>query len=1132
VAVGDVNRDGLPDLVVANSVSDTVSVLLNTTAPGAASPSFSAQQTFATGGSPIFVAVRDLNGDGLPDLAVANYLSATVSVLLNTTAPGAASASFSAQQTFATGNNPDSLATGDVNGDGLPDLVVTNETDNTVSVLLNTTAPGAATPSFSAQQAFATGNGPRSVAAGDVNGDGLPDLTVANVLSSTVSVLLNTTAAGAATASFSAQLTFATGDAPGSVSVGDVNGDGRRDLAVANLSSNNVSVLLNAPVTIADDTGVGTILDDDAPPVVGFTAATQSVSEAVGSVTVTAQLSALSGLDVTVPFMVSGTATGGGTDHNLANGTITVLAGSAAGSVTFNLTQDSLDELDETVVVTLGGPTNATLGGTTVQTVTILDDDAAPVAGFTAAAQSVSEGAGTATVTVQLSAVSGLDVTVPFTVSGTAIGGGTDHNLANGTIAVIAGNTAGSVTFNVTQDLLDEPDETVVVTLGTPANATLGGTTVQTVTILDDDAAPTVGLTTAAQSVSEAVGTVTVTAQLSAVSSFVVTVPFAVSGTATGGGTDHNLANGAIMVLAGSAAGSVTFNVTQDSLDEANETVVITVGTPTNATLAGTTVETITIADDDPAPTVAFAAAAQSVSEGAGTATVMVQLSAVSGLDVTVPFTVSGTATGGGTDHDLANGAITVLAGSAAGSVTFNVTQDSLDEPDETVVVTLGGPTNATLGSPAVQTVTLQDDDAAPTLSIADATQVEGNTGSQAATLTVTLTGSTAQTVTVGYATSNGTATAGSDYQSASGTLTFAPGETGKTLSVLVNGDTAREPAETVTVTLSSPVNASLGTSATLTITDDDGVPSRDLDGDGKSDILWRSGANPFLWLMDGTTVKQAGYLSPATTDWRAVGFGDFDGDGRSDILWRADFGATYVWFMNGLAAVRIAYTAAAADNNWRIAGVADFDGDRKADVLWRKVGEGSDTGQLFLWLMDGTGLKGAAYVTPPTGVDASMSDPNWRVQDLSDFDGDGKADILWRHAGGRTQLWLMDGAVGRSGSGDTTAQADLSWQFQDAGDFNGDAKADILWRSATGELFLWLLDGRVSIGAGSLGTVTSDWLVDRLGDFNGDGKADILWRSATGETYVWLMNGLQTVAGTGATNAQADNSWRTQEPR
>src|SRR5262249_59043257 len=137
-----------------------------------------------------------VDGAGRRALLGATCNDAPVSALLHTAAAGSTTASFATQQTFAAGSVPYSVAVADVNGDGRPDLLVANDDDanyfsGTVSVLLNTTAAGAATPSFATQQTFATGSNPKSVAVGDVNSDGRPDLLPANHLSRTAGEPLN-----------------------------------------------------------------------------------------------------------------------------------------------------------------------------------------------------------------------------------------------------------------------------------------------------------------------------------------------------------------------------------------------------------------------------------------------------------------------------------------------------------------------------------------------------------------------------------------------------------------------------------------------------------------------------------------------------------------------------------------------------------------------------------------------------------------------------------------------------------------------------------------------------------------------------------------------------------------------------
>ncbi|HRI04238.1 MAG TPA: Calx-beta domain-containing protein [Pyrinomonadaceae bacterium] len=241
VVTNDVNLDGKPDMVVANGVSNNVSVRL-----GNGSGGFGAVANFAVGDHPNSIAVADLNLDGNPDIATANDLSTNLSILL-----GNGSGGFSAATSVSTGNNPFGVVTADFNFDGKPDLAAANSTDGNVSVFLGDGAGG-----FGAATNFGVGTNPIEVAVGDFNNDGKADLVTANNGSNNVSVLIGNGLGG-----FAAAANFSVGTLPQSLAVGDLNHDGKLDIVVTTTAALGASVLIGdgtGSFAAATSTDVGT----------------------------------------------------------------------------------------------------------------------------------------------------------------------------------------------------------------------------------------------------------------------------------------------------------------------------------------------------------------------------------------------------------------------------------------------------------------------------------------------------------------------------------------------------------------------------------------------------------------------------------------------------------------------------------------------------------------------------------------------------------------------------------------------------------------------------------------------------------------------------------------------------------
>ena len=278
-----------------------------------------------------------------------------------------------------------------------------------------------------------------------------------------------------------------------------------------------------------------------------------------------------------------------------------------------------------------------------------------------------------------------------------------------------------------------------------------------------------------------------------------------------------------------------------------------------------------------------------------------------------------------------------------------------------------------------------------------------------------------------------------------------------------------------------------------------------DFNGDGRSDILWRSTTGQFSdWLGQangGFVGNDANAFTTVPISWTIVGTGDFNGDGRDDVLWRNSNGQLSDWLANanGGFTPNDANAFTTVPTSWSVVGVGDFNGDGRDDILWRNT-----NGQLSDWLGQANGgftpNDANAFTTVPT---------NWHVAGVGDFNGDGRDDILWRNDAGQLSDWLGQANGGFTpNDANAFASAPTSWHIVGTGDFNGDGRDDILWRSDTGQLSNWLGQangGFVGNDANAFTTVPTSWTVVAVGDYNGDGRDDILWRNSNGQLSDWL---------------------------
>jgi hypothetical protein len=821
VVAADLNNDGLLDLATANNSTSSVSVLL-----GNPDGTFQAVLNSPTGAGPLSVAVGDFNDDGKLDLVTAN--SGDVSLLLGNGGGG-----FTAAASVGVSSIPSSVAVGDFNADGKMDLAVGGHTSYyippwfggcgyygcyggggywvdqpSVSVLMGNGSGG-----FGAETLYqpAGSGSTTALTAADLNGDGLADLAAATGYGS-IAVLLSTGAAG-----LSPNPIYSSGLYAQSLVAADTNGDSKLDLVAAN----------GYGVGVLPGDGLGSF-PYDSTRFYSAGAAAQSAGVADFNGDGKADI-ATANSDGSVSVLLGTGLAAGGSAYKPP--VIIAGAGSSLGALAIG--KFNGDARPDLAATSPSGNTAAVL----------LNDglwpalDAPSISIADAAA--VTEGnSGTvdANFTISLSAPSAQTVTVAYsTADGTATSG-SDYQPKSQTLTFNPGETSQVVSIAVNGDRVGESAEGFSVKLTNPTNAFISRATAQG-TILDDE--PVVSIVDYASSPEGNTGTseMSFAVTLSAPYDQPVTVDYATTGLTPDeewwygpgatAGDDYIAASGTVTFLAGQTTQTIQVPIVGDRTAEPDELFSVNLSNPDGALLS-TSHAIATIANDEPSVWIDYNASQAEGNSGTSTMRFTVHLSAPYDVPVTVNYVTQDSGAVAGSDYIAAAGTVTIAAGTTTAFIDVQIIGDTVQEGDEYFYVSLTAATYASLGN-SYGAGQILDDDTPPEIYIDDPTIYEGNSGTQTMPFTVYLTHPSGTTVSVNYATVNGTAkTSDNDYVATSGTLTFAPGETSKTIYITVRGDTRKESNEYFLVKLSSPTDATISDGQGQgTILNDDGSTKR-----------------------------------------------------------------------------------------------------------------------------------------------------------------------------------------------------------------------------------------------------------------------------------------------------------------
>ena len=600
-----------------------------------------------------------------------------------------------------------------------------------------------------------------------------------------------------------------------------------------------------------------TIRDDDGPPTVSLVLSSSSVSESGGVATVTAALNGTSSEAVTVTVAaVAGPGAASG-DFTLSNTTtLTIAAGdmTSTGTVTITANDNAVDSPHKSVTVSGTATGGNGIAAPTSLTLTLADDEATPTTRLALSSASIAEANGVSTVTATLSGVSSEATTITVSASP---GAGTDFTLTGTTLTIEAGDTtsAGTVTVTAAPDTTDSADKRVTVSGAATGGNGAESPAAATLTIVDDDALPTLSLSLSASTIDESgSGNVsTVTAALSHPSSEAVTVTVMLSPTLPAMASDFTLSTAnTLTIAAGSttSAGDVTITAVDDPADAPDRETTVWGAATGGRGVTGTggpgvmdpRFLLLTVEDGDDAPGVTLSVSPASISENRNAATVTATLTHPSSAATRITVTPKTGVYTIGLVYRTVNGVLTssfdstivIAAGetaNASDTALVVAVNDDVHQGSGGRSTTVTGTAANTqgVGSVTGAPLTLRDNEDLPEVALVlSPTSISESGG--VSTVTATLSGASSEAVTVTVGAAAGTNAAAGDFSlSSDKTLTIAAGSTTSSgaVTVTANGNAADSPDKSVTVsgTASGGNGVAAPSSVTLTLTDDDAAP-------------------------------------------------------------------------------------------------------------------------------------------------------------------------------------------------------------------------------------------------------------------------------------------------------------------